>query len=259
MSSLPSSTFSLETTQPNNGVDGSTKTHPYIPHNGENRQYMRDIILGINDGLVSTFLIVFAMSGSNAPSAVILLTGVATAIAGAISMALGEYIATAAQNEVLDGELNLEKEHFVHHREIELEEIREKMMSLGVKGKMLEDCVKKIGENDETLMKFMMITEFGYVEDEERHPLISMAFSGCLFLCGALPSIVPFIVTSNVTSATIAAGVLCSVALFTAGAVKTISTRGSLVYDGVENLLFGMVGAGISYAIGVIYQKVSSG
>ena len=70
-------------------------------HLGASRQYWRDIILGVNDGLVSTFLLVAGVAGGGLLSRDILLTAIAGAVAGAVSMAAGEYVATKSQNEVL--------------------------------------------------------------------------------------------------------------------------------------------------------------
>ncbi len=70
-------------------------------HLGASRQYWRDIILGVNDGLVSTFLLVTGVAGGGLLPRDVLLTAISGAIAGAISMAAGEYVATKSQNEVL--------------------------------------------------------------------------------------------------------------------------------------------------------------
>ena len=85
----------------------------YRPHVGPTRQYMRDIILGVNDGLVSIFLLVVGVVGGGLTSQQILLAGVAASIAGAVSMASGEYIATKSQEQVFDREMELEKEHLL--------------------------------------------------------------------------------------------------------------------------------------------------
>ena len=82
--------------------------HDYEPHIGASRQYMRDIILGVNDGLVSTFLLVSGVVGGGMTSAQVLLTGVAGAIAGMISMGTGEYLATKSQDEVFAAEMELD-------------------------------------------------------------------------------------------------------------------------------------------------------
>ena len=97
----------------------------YDSHNGEDRQYMRDMILGINDGLVSMFLLLLGVAGGGLNSTQILLTGISGAVAGAISMGLGEYVATKSQREVYEGDLRTELEHFKHHRDVELEQVRQ--------------------------------------------------------------------------------------------------------------------------------------
>jgi len=91
--------------------------YPYKPHQGEGAQYLRDFILGTNDGLLSTLLIVVGLVGGGSPSKVILLAAFASAIAGSIAMGLGEYIATKSQNEVLEGEEELDQIHFKYHRD----------------------------------------------------------------------------------------------------------------------------------------------
>lgn len=67
---------------------------PHIDHLGKHRQYWRDIILGVNDGLVSTFLLVAGVAGGGLSSIDILLTAISGAIAGAVSMFAGEFVAT---------------------------------------------------------------------------------------------------------------------------------------------------------------------
>lgn len=101
-------------------------------HLGKSRQYWRDIILGVNDGLVSTFLLVAGVAGGGLSSTDILLTAIAGAIAGAISMAAGEYVATKSQNEVMRGEINLEEDHVKNNLEEELEELNELFEKIGL-------------------------------------------------------------------------------------------------------------------------------
>ena len=99
--------------------DPRTKTTPsgYVPHLGESRQYLRDIILGVNDGLVSTFLLVAGVVGGGLTATQVLLTGIAGAVAGMVSMGAGEYIATKSQEEVFNAEMALEIEHLENHRD----------------------------------------------------------------------------------------------------------------------------------------------
>jgi vacuolar iron transporter family protein len=109
--------------------DSTAISAPAVPiknklnHLGGHRQYWRDIILGVNDGLVSTFLLVMGVSGGGLSSKDILLTGISGALAGAISMCAGEYVATKSQNQVLSGEIQLETAHVQYYMDDELDEL----------------------------------------------------------------------------------------------------------------------------------------
>ena len=232
---------------------------PYEPHSGENRQYMRDIILGFNDGLVSTFLLVIGLSAGGATAHSILLAAIAGAVAGSIAMGLGEFLATKSQVQVQESDIALEQEHFKYHREMEIDQVREFMGGFGLEGNLLEDVTQTIAASDETLLNFMIMFEFGQTEDDKRNPLVAMAFSGVLFTTGALPSIIPFACTSNVETATIVAAVLCMLSCFALGAAKTTVTKGKWLKSGMENMLMAAVGAGISYGVGAIFQAIVPG
>jgi len=236
------------------------KEHPYIAHQGQYRQYMRDIILGINDGLVSMFLLIIGLIGGGAHARDILLAGITGAIAGSISMALGEYIATKSQSEVVKGDLSLEAEHFQFHRGPEMEQVYTELKKiLHLRGEVLNEATRQIGENDEAMLNFMKAFEFGFTEQDERSPFTAMLMSGCLFLTGSLPSVVPFFFVANNRDGLISAAVLCCVALMAVGAIKTMATRTNPCKAGAENLVIGILAAGISYGVGAIYDAAVGG
>lgn len=246
-----------------NSQDGDDKPapseHPYREHQGANRQYMRDMILGVNDGLVSMFLLIIGLTGGGVGTVQLLLAGITGSVAGAISMALGEYMATKSQAEVYSGDIELEKEHFKYHRALEIAQLRAIMQNdLQLEGDLLEQVVDKVGNNDTALLKIMMAFEFGLNENDQRSPFKAMLVSGALFIAGSLPTWIPFCFTNSVTEAVIASLVLSVIALFIVGAMKTIMTRGSWVYGGLENLIVGAIGGGVSYAVGVIYEYARS-
>ena len=116
-------------------IDHEYRHRPaFTEHLGKHRQYWRDIILGVNDGLVSMFLLVAGVVGGGMETRNILLTAVAGAIAGAVSMAAGEYMATKSQDEVFQGEIELEREHIRDFRDDELHELRDLLDGIGLDG-----------------------------------------------------------------------------------------------------------------------------
>ena len=233
--------------------------HEYEPHIGGSRQYMRDVILGVNDGLVSTFLLVSGVVGGGLSATDVLLTGIAGAIAGAISMAIGEYIATKSQEEVFDAELALEAHHLREHREDEVEQLKAMLADRGLSGDDLDTVVDIINKSDDTMLNMHAALEFGIVDDERRNPYLAAVFSGLLFFAGAVPSVIPFAVLDDTTTALIAAAVLSGIGLFAVGAAKTLQTKKNPVISGGENLALGLVGGAIAYAVGSVFDSIIRG
>jgi VIT1/CCC1 family predicted Fe2+/Mn2+ transporter len=225
-------------------------TVPYEPHIGDTRQYWRDIVLGVNDGLVSMVLLVAGVVGGGLSAGQVLLTGVAGAIAGAVSMAAGEYLATKSQDEVLDAELALERSHIRHHRDQELDQLRDMFTDMGVDPDDLETVVAAFNRSDDTLLNAMKSLEFGVVDSERRSPFKAMLFSGVLFLLGSLPSVVPFALTDDTGLGLLWAGALASIGLFAVGVAKARVTRGSALLAGAENLVIAGLGGIVAYVVG---------
>jgi vacuolar iron transporter family protein len=222
----------------------------YEPHIGQSRQYWRDIILGVNDGLVSTLLLVAGVVGGGLSSTIILLTVLAGAVAGAISMAAGEYLATESQREILDAELRLEREHIRDHREMEVDQLAGMFTDIGVSQEKLAMVVNAFSETDEILLNSMKVLEFGVVDSEVRSSYKAMFFSGGLFLVGSLTSVLPFLFDVTPVQGLTIASVLTAGGLFIVGWVKASVTKRNRVADGFANLLIAGFGGVLAYFIG---------
>ncbi|KAL7525049.1 hypothetical protein ACHAXR_000836, partial [Thalassiosira sp. AJA248-18] len=221
--------------------------HPaHQEHLVKSRQYYRDMVLGVNDGLVSTFLLVAGVVGGGMDVSGVLLTAVSGAIAGAISMFAGEYVATKSQNEVMKGEK-------------EMQELEHLLTLIGIPGsqpylnldtnettapptndanvstsaaretrKLRRRLTNYYSNKPDALLKIMIALEFGIIDGEVRSPLVAGASSMALFFIGAIPSILPFVWIDDATMGLLGAGVACAIGLFIVGAVKTWATRGNM-------------------------------
>jgi predicted membrane protein (TIGR00267 family) len=231
---------------------------PYREHLGPRSQYLRDIILGVNDGLVSMFLLVVGVVGGGVSAKVVLLAGLSGAFAGAVSMAAGEYMATKSQEEAIDGELALKREHFKYYKDRELDEVREFLGDLGVADEAVEAVVDSAAADEEVLMGLMKAFEFGVIDDGRRNPVFAMFMSGFLFLAGSLPSVLPFAFMSDPDEALVVAAIGAAIGLFVVGVVKTQMTRTNPLKSGLENVAVAGVGAIVSYLIGLGYDSFVS-
>lgn len=230
----------------------------YQPHIGETRQYWRDIILGLNDGLVSIFLLVVGVAGGGLEPKQVLLTGLAGAVAGAVSMAAGEYLATKSQEEVLEAELALERIHIRDFRSVEVGQLHDMFGDMGLEGADLEAVVGAFSRSDEAILNAMKAMEFGVVDSERRSPYRAMLASGGLFLVGSLPPIIPFVVFDHVRPALIWATILSLTSLFIVGVVKARVTRANWARSGLENMMIAGLGGLAAWWIGSLVGSTIS-
>eukprot|EP01083_Nonionella_stella_P247149 857249_1 len=267
--------------------------HPaHEDHLINSRQYYRDMILGVNDGLVSTFLLVAGVVGGGMTVSAVLLTAISGAIAGAISMFAGEYIATKSQNEVLDGELKLEAQHIRQYHAEEMQELAYLLILIGIPGSKhehLSSFEAAAANNDQTttatehtaninrarktrklrrritqyyasnpaaLLKIMIALEFGVIDEEVRSPVVAGGTSFIVFVIGSLTSVVPFACVSDTNLGLVISGLACGIGLFFVGAVKTWATRGVWWRAALENLMITAAGGAIAYGIGVGFDTL---
>lgn len=220
-------------------------------------------------GLVSTFLLVAGVTGAHLSRRDILLTAIASTIAGAISMSSGEYIATKTQEEVFDGEIEVERRHIAHHKELELAELTEYFAKIGIApasttapedmeevNQLRNELLRFYRKRDDALLAAHVALEFGVIEEEKRNPLVAGAVAFFLFVAGALPSVIPFLLTDDVNSAFLAAGICACTGLLFVGAIKTWATRGNLWTAATENILVSAGGGAIAYGVGLAFDNL---
>jgi VIT1/CCC1 family predicted Fe2+/Mn2+ transporter len=228
----------------------TTEEITYEPHVGQTRQYWRDIILGLNDGLVSMFLLVAGVVGGGLTSDQVLLTGLAGALAGAISMGSGEFLATKSQDEVLTSELALERDHIRHFRQQEVNQLHEFFTDMGISPEDLPAVIEAFTRTDETILAAMKVIEFGVVDTERRSPYRAMTLSAVLFLLGSMPPVLPFLLRPSPGVGLAWAAGLSAVGLFMVGVGKTYVTRTNAVRAGLENLVIAGIGGLVAFGLG---------
>jgi VIT1/CCC1 family predicted Fe2+/Mn2+ transporter len=242
------------------GINEDSTLSARTEHLGKHRQYWRDMILGVNDGLISTFLLVAGVSGSGLSSSDILLTAIAGSLAGAVSMSAGEFIATKSQKEVLQGEIGLERAHIRDYKQEEIKEVNELLETIGIppeNKKLRKQLISHYESDSDALLKLMIALEFGVVEEEERSPIIAALASGLLFFAGSLPSLLPFIPKDQPTAQGLMIASLATIlSLLMVGGVKAWATRGNCITAAVENLAIAGLGGVLAYSVGGFFDRL---
>lgn len=213
------------------------------------RNYVRDLVLGFNDGLVSCYAVTAGVAGAAFASGQIFLTGVAAAVAGALSMGAGEYISTKSQAQFYESERRREEEHLSKWPHLEVQELRESLEGKGLQGEVLEKAVEAIASDRARMLDFMMKEEFGVGEESERSPFKAAGIVVLAFLVGSLFAVSPYYGLGP-RDGVLASTVLSLGALFGAGMVRARASRLPAFAAGVEMALIGAVAGMVTFLVG---------
>jgi VIT1/CCC1 family predicted Fe2+/Mn2+ transporter len=213
------------------------------------RNYVRDLILGFNDGLVSVYAVVAGVVGATGDARGTLIAGIAATVAGALSMGIGEYLSTKSQAEYYEAERRLEREHIRDYPDLEREELKGFLRTKGIDGDLLEQVMGRITSDPEKFLEVMMREEFGQSPQMERSPLKASGVIMAAFVAGALLPVVPFLLLSA-NPGLLLATVLSLGGLAMAGAVKAWVSGIGKLRSAAEMVLLGAAAALITYGVG---------
>jgi VIT1/CCC1 family predicted Fe2+/Mn2+ transporter len=212
--------------------------------------WFRAAIFGANDGLVSNFSLVAGMAGAGSSSQVILLAGLAGLLAGALSMAAGEYISVRSQRELLEAATTeLDPATLAALREHEAGELALVFRAQGLSPAEAEQrAVALLGDQESQ----SSAGEGAAGEDVVGSAGAAAGSSFVAFASGAVIPILPFFVSSG-RAAIVTAAILVGVALFATGATVGVLTGGPLVRRGLRQLAIGAAAAAVTYALGRVF------
>lgn len=212
--------------------------------------WFRAAVFGANDGLVSNFSLVAGMAGAGTSSEIILLTGLAGLLAGALSMAAGEYVSVRSQRELLDATADvLDPATLATLRDHEAHELALVFRARGLSPEEAEQRAEALlGQPDDPAAG----PELEAGEDVVGSAGAAAGSSFVAFATGAVVPVLPFFVTSG-RPAIVAAAVLVGLALFATGATVGVLTGGPLVRRGLRQLAIGAGAAVVTYALGRVF------
>jgi len=209
----------------------------------------RAAVFGISDGLVSNVALILGMAGAHASAGAVRLAGVAGLIAGAFSMAAGEYISMRAQSELMERELDVEREAIHHDPEDERRELAAIYRSRGLDTAMADELSVKMMRDPELALETHAREELGIDPAETGNPLQAAGSSFVMFAIGAFIPLLPWLITSG-TKATLWSVVLGAVSAFGVGAALALFTGRSWLWSATRQLLISGVAAGVTYGVG---------
>ena len=217
---------------------------------------VRDMIFGMNDGLVSTLAFVAGVAGAITNPSIVLVSGVAELVAGTISMAVGSYQSAKSELEVLERESRRRRIGTGKTPEAERQELMNSFEAEGFKKEEAEAIVDRIIKEKELSLQATTIEQLGLAPEELGNPVKAGVLCGVSFGLAALVPILPFVLPIGIWEAVIASVIGTVATLFGVGAMKTIFSRRNWVQSGLEMMGIGASAAAITYVIGTLFSMV---
>ena len=231
-------------------LSGSTLAQLEGRHRGMSGNALRAAVLGANDGLVSNLSLVMGVAGAALNAHLILITGLAGLLAGACSMAMGEWLSVNTARESNQRQIDVEATELEELPDEEKEELALIYQSKGLPEEQARALAETLISNKETALDTLTREELGIDPAElGGSPWTAGATSFCLFAVGAIFPVAPFFFLSGL-QAVIAALALSGLALFAIGAATSFFTGRTILFSGVRQLVIGYAAAGVTYGIG---------
>jgi len=208
---------------------------------------LRASVFGASDGLVSNLALVMGVAGGTQDSAAIVLAGSAGLLAGAFSMASGEYVSMQTQREAMEQQLHLERQHILKYPEEEEAHLQDLLRRNGFSESAAIEMAARIHEEIDPAVDFHALLELGIVPSQMGSPISASIASFFAFVVGASIPLVPWLILTNAFEASIIAS---SIALLAVGGAATRITHRNMVTGAIRQLLFGGCAAAITYTIG---------
>jgi VIT1/CCC1 family predicted Fe2+/Mn2+ transporter len=234
------------------GVKGGVLARLEGRHRAVGGNALRAAVLGANDGLVSNTSLVMGVAGAAFSPAAVLLSGLAGLLAGAVSMALGEWLSVQSSRELHQAQIESERQEILVMPEAEAEELALIYQAKGMPQDQAERAAKEVMKDPDAFLDTKVREELGIdPEDLGGSAWEAAIASFFLFAAGAIIPVIPFFFLEGTPAVLWSLG-LAAIGLFLLGAATALVTGTDVTKTGLRSLSLGLLAAGVTYGIGTL-------
>jgi vacuolar iron transporter family protein len=231
---------------------------PWRPHDFDHRHgdvsggWLRAATFGAMDGLVSNTALIAGV-GATADSQAVVISGFAGLVAGAFSMALGEFASVKTANEQIESEVRVERRAFRMHPQAERAELVAMFVDLGMSRETALQATDELHRDENRALNFHLSQELGVDPREKPSPYVAAISSFLMFAIGAIVPLMPYLLGFQ----SLWLGLLCGgVGLLIAGGVAARFTKKPVWFASLRQLLFGTVAIAATFVVGHLVGAV---
>jgi len=222
---------------------------PHIEKHFNANETVRDVIIGMSDGLTVPFALAAGLTGAVNVSTLIITAGLAEIAAGSIAMGLGGYLAARSDAEHYASELVREQREIIEKPEAERQEIRDVFAGYGLTKAQIEPLVKALEAKPGAWVDFMMRFELGLDKPDPNRALVSALTIAGSYIVGGFIPLSPYIFIPQASVALIWSVIMTLIALLAFGYIKGRFTGTKPIQSALQTMLIGGVAAAAAFAI----------
>ena len=215
---------------------------------------LRDIVIGMSDGLTVPFALAAGLSGAVISTGIIVIAGIAEIAAGSIAMGLGGYLAGKTEQDHYNSELKREHEEVERVPEKEKEEVREFFENIGLSRDLQLQAVEEIAKDKEKWVDFMMKHELGLDQPDPRRATKSALNIGFSYIVGGLVPLSPYFFTDEPIAALKISAIITLICLFTFGYFKSRFTGVNPVEGAIRVAIIGALAAAAAFGVAKLFE-----
>jgi len=233
------------------GELSKARSHGEFWHRSAGSGTLRATVFGVSDGLVSNLSLVMGFAGASADAKFVLLAGLSGLLAGAASMAAGEYVSMKAQRELLERQIELESAELAVNPQEEAAELAMIYRAKGLPRLEAEKIARELTQDPNIALDALVREELGLDPGDLGSPNGAAASSFIAFAIGALLPVLPYFFGASALFVAISLAI-SAMALFTVGGVLSLFTGRGILFSGGRQLLIGAAAAAVTFGLGML-------
>jgi vacuolar iron transporter family protein len=231
--------------------------HDRNPHQEEHMkssEALRDIVIGMSDGLTVPFALAAGLSGAVDSTSIIVIAGIAEVAAGSIAMGLGGYLAGKTEQDHYNSEEKREYDEVEHLREREIEETKEFFANIGLSKELQDKATEEIAQDKKQWVDFMMKYELGLEKPDPSRATKSALNIGLSYVVGGMVPLTPYFFVSSPIEGLKLSAIVTLICLFVFGFFKSRLTGINPWWGALRVMLIGAVAAAAAFGIAKLFE-----